>query len=74
MLAYIFRLIYQHFCKRYFADLRKCRRLGARWADERYPRRGPQESRWCAFGLRAVMCAGRSRAHGAPAAGGRQIA
>jgi hypothetical protein len=32
MLAFIFRLVYQHFCKRYVAVLRKYRQLGARWA------------------------------------------
>jgi hypothetical protein len=32
MLAYIFRLVYQHFCKRYFAVLRKYRQMGDRWA------------------------------------------
>jgi hypothetical protein len=30
MLAFIFRLVYQHFCKRYFATLRKYRQL-RRW-------------------------------------------
>jgi hypothetical protein len=32
MLAHIFRLLYQHFCKRYFAVLRKYRLLSGRWA------------------------------------------
>jgi len=33
MLMFIFRLVYQHFCKRYFAVLRKYRRqFGDRWA------------------------------------------
>jgi len=31
MLAYIFRLVYQHFCKRYLAVLRKYRQR-SRWA------------------------------------------
>jgi hypothetical protein len=32
MLAFIFRWVYQHFCKRYFAKLRKYRQLSGRWA------------------------------------------
>ena len=32
MLAFVFRLVYHLFCKKYFAVLRKYRRLGDRWA------------------------------------------
>ena len=31
MLAFVFRLVYQLFCKRYFAALRKYRLLSGRW-------------------------------------------
>jgi hypothetical protein len=32
MLAFIFRLVYQHSCKKYLAALRKYRELSGRWA------------------------------------------
>ena len=32
MLAFIFRLVYQHTCKKYLAAVRKYRLLSGRWA------------------------------------------